>query len=104
MKRPFVIAAYAVVAEIVLTAVLLLAPFFVLLAVPWLAGIAVSRRHERAGAVIIALAGLLVVALAVPNFLATATWKDRAFDVVAGTTALVAIVLAGNRVSGFAGR
>lgn len=110
MKRPYVIASLVIAADVVLTAAFLHAPGLALLAVPSIVGLAVARRHPRAGAIVIAVAALPLLAIALAQWSTGPAGIDLAFDLVmtpAGTVALadgIRTAVGGNRVTGLAGR
>jgi hypothetical protein len=92
VKRLHVTASAVIVAQVLFSAALYRAPFLAFFAIPSTAGLLTARRHPRAGAVVCAVAGLLLLAIAVPNAISGPGALDLMFDVVCGVAGAIAVV------------
>lgn len=92
MKRHHVTASIVIVTYVLSVAVYYQAPFLSFMAIPSAAGLLTARRRPRAGATVMALAGLLVLGVTINHALSGPSAFDLVFDFVCGTAAAVALV------------
>lgn len=111
MKRTYVTAALVIAAEVVLAAAYYRAVPLGVLAVPFLAGAWVARRRPRAGAIVVGIASLGMLAVTIPQLLTPSGRSvfDLQWDTVCFGAAVVAIragirALSGSRVTAPAAR
>jgi len=92
VKRLHVTASVVIVAYVLVAAAYYQAAFLSFMAIPSAAGILTARRWPRAGAIVMAVAGLLVLAVTANQLFTGPSAFDLVFDVVCGIAGAAALV------------